>query len=137
MDAITLILNALTAGAAASVQSTTSEAVKDLYTGLKSLIQSKLAKKQHAELILAEHEKDPETWEAPLKKVLIEGNVAEEQDILEAARSLMVQINPQQATISKYSITFNGAVEGNAIGDHQQITMYFGRTPDEKEQSIE
>ena len=126
MDPITLILNALTAGAVASVQSTTSEAVKDLYNGLKTLIQRKLSGKQNAELVLSEYENDPGTWETPLKKALMQEHIDREQDILEAARSLILQFNPQQAISIKYSTQNYGTIEGFVQGDNQQITMNFG-----------
>jgi hypothetical protein len=132
MDPITLILNALSAGAVASVQSTASDAVKDLYNGLKTRIQHKLSGKQNAELVLSEYESDPETWETPLKKVLTQEQVYREQDILAAARSLILQINPRQDVSIKYSTTIYGNVEGYAQGDNQQITMNFGNKPDEQ-----
>lgn len=132
MDPITLILNALTAGAAASIQSTTSDAVKDLYNGLKTRIQHKLSGKQNAELVLSEYESDPETWETPLKKVLTQEQIDREQDILAAARSLILQINPQQDVSIKYSTTIYGNIEGYVQGDNQQITMNFGNKPDEQ-----
>src|SRR5438105_1895053 len=103
MDPITLILSALSAGAATSLQSTTSDVIKDLYNGLKTRIQHKLFGKQNAELVLSEYESDPQTWETPLKKILAQERIDQEQDILEAARSLILQINPQQDVSIKYS----------------------------------
>src|SRR5713226_1293052 len=75
MDPITLIQTALVAGAAAGGQAVASDAIKDTYAGLKALIQRKLAGKPSAELALTEHETDPETWEAPLKKALVQEQV--------------------------------------------------------------
>ena len=129
MDPIMLILSALTAGAVASIQSTTSEAVTDMYNGLKTLIQRKLSGKRGAELVLSEHENDPQTWEEPLKKILVQEHLDQEQDILDAARNLLLQIHPQQVQ-AKYVLQNYGTIEGYAQGDHQHNTMYFGNKPE-------
>ena len=92
MDPLTLILTALTAGAAAGGKAVVSEAVKDAYNGLKSLIQRKFAGKSSAEVALTEHETDPQTWAAPLKKALAQEHADQDQAILQAAEQLLAQI---------------------------------------------
>jgi len=49
-NTITLILTALTTGAAAGLKETTSQAVKDGYGKLKSLLHKKLQDRHHTEL---------------------------------------------------------------------------------------
>ena len=66
MDPITLIVTALVAGAALGAQDTVSAMVKDAYVGLKALARKRLGGGPGAELVLAKHEQDPETWQAPL-----------------------------------------------------------------------
>ena len=68
MGPITLILSALTAGVATATQTVAGDAIQDAYARLKSLLQQKFAGKQGTEVALEEHETDPTTWEAPLKK---------------------------------------------------------------------
>src|SRR5690348_12359751 len=92
MDPITLVLTALTAGAAAGSKSVASDA----YKGLILLIQRKFAGKPSAELALVEYENDPTVWEAPLKKVLEQSHVDEDEKIIEAAQKLIAQANPEQ-----------------------------------------
>lgn len=91
MDPITLILTALVAGTAKAA----GDAVPDAYKGLKALIQQKLAGKPVAEAMLDEHEKDPETYAAPLKKNLLEAGIDQDEEILKAAQALLEQLEPE------------------------------------------
>jgi len=132
MDPVTLILTALTVGAAASVKDTTSIAIKDTYDGLKALIKNKFAGKPKAEAALVDYEDDPETFENPLKKAFAEAHIEQEKEIIEAAQRLMAQVKPQQAAIGKYNVQITGNVQGYAQGDYQQVTMNFGNEPEVK-----
>jgi hypothetical protein len=131
MDPVTLIETALVAGAAASAKDTASTAVKDAYSGLKALIVSKFSGKPKAQETLNDHEEDPTTYEKPLKKVLIEAHVEQEQEILEAANKLMTLVQPQQAGMGKYNVQNTGPVQGQVIGEHSQVTQYFGEMPEQ------
>ena len=93
MDPITLILTALVAGTAKAA----GDAVPDAYKGLKALIQKKFAGKPVAEAMLDEHEKDPETYAAPLKKNLLEAGIDQDEEILKAAQALLEQLKPEAA----------------------------------------
>ncbi len=62
VDPVTLIQAALAAGAVAGVGESATAAVKDAYTGLRGLVARRLAGKPSAEVALAEHEQDPDTW---------------------------------------------------------------------------
>src|SRR5258708_7464125 len=95
MDPVTLILTALGAGATAGSQAVVGDAIKDAYTGLKTLIQRKFAGKSKAELALAEHETDPQIWEAPLKKALTQEHADKDSEILQAAQTLLDRIIAQ------------------------------------------
>jgi len=132
MDPITLIITALTAGIVAGTQDTAKDAVKEAYSGLKALLQRKFAGKPSAEVALTEHENDPETWEAPLKKALVQTQVDQDQDIITAAQKLMAQVNPQQAAIGKYNVQITGNVQGFAQGDYHHVNMNFGNQPEKK-----
>ncbi|MBD2095943.1 hypothetical protein H6F90_12370 [Trichocoleus sp. FACHB-591] len=91
MDPITIILAALVAGAGKAA----GDAAPDAYKGLKALIQKKFAGKPVAEAMLEEHEKDPETYAAPLKKNLVEAGADEDEEILKAAQELLNQVKEQ------------------------------------------
>lgn len=132
MDATTLILTALGTGAAAGGQALVTDAIKDSYAGLKALVQRKFAGKSKAELVLEEYESDPETWKGPLKKALVEEQVDQNRDVIEAAQKVLKLVQPQQAAIGKYNVQVAGNVYGYAQGDSQYVNMNFGNEPKEK-----
>ncbi len=131
MDPVTLILAALGAGAALGGKAIATDAIKDAYAGLKTLIQRRFADKPSSELALTEHENDPMTWEAPLKKALVDAQIGQDEDIIKAAQKVMTLIQPQQAAMGKYNVQITGNVQGYAQGDYQQVTMNFGNEPKE------
>jgi hypothetical protein len=92
MDPITIILTALVTGTAKAA----GDAVPDAYKGLKALIQKKFSGKPAAEMVLDEHEKDPETYAAPLKKNLLEAGADKDKEILKAAKDLLDQLKSQE-----------------------------------------
>lgn len=128
MEPITLILTALTAGAAASLKDTTSQAIKDTYNGFKMLILRKFGNELKAQTALIEYEDDPDTYEKPLKKALSTSHLDEDQEIIAAATQLMTLVQPQQAGMGKYNIQNTGDVQGQVIGDHANVTQHFGNT---------
>ena len=102
MDPISLILQALVAGAA----TTAGEVVQDAYKGLKTLIQRKFTEKGKpgAEYVLAKHEEKPENWKQPLKAELAEASADKDEEIIEKAQELLKLANPQDAAKGKYNI---------------------------------
>jgi hypothetical protein len=129
MDPMAAILTALTAGAAAALKDTATEAIKDGYNILKGLIERKLQDNPKAEVVLAEHEKDPETWEKPLEQTLTEAKVDQDEEIVKAAEQLLSLVQTQQ-TGSKYNVQVTGDVQGMVTGDHADVTMNFGGKPE-------
>jgi len=121
MDAISLVLTALKAGAEVVANVTAEEAVKKSYKFLKELVQQKLAGKPQAEMALDEHEKDPETWNKPVSKALTEAGVDQDQGIIQAAQNLMQLIEPKQASERKYNISAEQII-GSAMGDNPRVT---------------
>lgn len=129
MDPITLIITALVTGTANLLKDTV---VKDAYNGLKELIQKRLSGKQKAETTLADFEQDPDTYDKPLKKVLTEGHVDQDADVLTAAQKLLSLAHPEEAALGKFTIRISGG-QGIVIGDHATPTMYFGDHPTSEE----
>jgi hypothetical protein len=126
MDPVTMILTALAAGAAAAAKDTASQAVKDAYQGLKTLVQKRFADKVPAQIALAEYEIDPKTWEKPLEKSLAEDQVTTDEEILAQAQQVLKLVNPQQASQGKYNIQI-GEAKGTVIGDNANVTQNFGK----------
>jgi hypothetical protein len=136
---ITFILAALATGAAAGItagaQDTVSSAFKDAYTALKSLIARKFANKPEAQVALAQHEKDPETWKMPLQKALTEVQADQDQDIVEAAKKLMTLAQAEGRAggtsviaSGERSVALGGSMSGGSI-----MTGDSYKTPDEKD----
>lgn len=131
MEPTALIVSALVAGAATALKETASQAVKDAYTGLRALIQKHFAGKLEAEMALAQHEKKPEVWEAPLKDALAETGTDKDEAILQAAEKLLKLVQPQQVGTGKYSVQIDEA-QGVVIGDQAHVEMTFGEEPESK-----
>src|SRR3712207_774441 len=89
MDAVALIKTALAAGAGAGMNATATEAVKDAYAGLKALVLRRGKATLAGEVTVAEHEKDPETWSAPLAKILFSAGADRDEEVIAAAQRLL------------------------------------------------
>ncbi|HEX9868099.1 MAG TPA: hypothetical protein VGC99_05790 [Candidatus Tectomicrobia bacterium] len=132
MDPVTVIVTALASGAAAATKETAAEAIKDVYQGLRALIQRKFAGQPAAELALTKHADKPEVWQAPLKEALTDVAADRDEAIISAAQQLLALINPQEAAKGTYHLNIAGNAQGVVQGDHAQVTMTFGDRPEGK-----
>ena len=121
MIPINLIVEALKIGAQKAAESI----VPDAYNSLKHLIIRKFTGKPKAEMVLSEHEQDPKTYEAPLKKKLIEAGADKDEEIIQKARELLKQLEPEKSASGKYNIAFHGDVKGGQFGDRNTQTNTF------------
>jgi hypothetical protein len=124
MDPITLIVTALAAGAALGAQDTVSAMVKDAYAGLKVLVRKRLGGRPGAELVFAEHEQAPETWQALLMVELAETGADGDRDLIAAAQALLDLISEADGRTGKYAVDVRGA-QGVQIGDHNRQDNVF------------
>ena len=124
MDPITLILTALAAGAVLGLKDATSAAVKDAYTALKALVKRRLGGRPEAELVLAQHERAPGIWQAPLRAELAEAGADSDPDLTEAAQVLMRLIDPVGGRAGKYAVDVRGS-QGVQIGDRNRQDNIF------------
>ncbi len=108
MEPISLIIAALVAGATKAA----SNVAPDAYKGLKALIKRKFAGEPKAEMVLEEHETDPETYEAPLKKKLAEAGADKDEEIINKAESLLKQLKPEEAATIIQNYNVSGDVKG-------------------------
>jgi len=120
---LSLILTALTTGAASGLKDTASQAVKDGYRKLKALLQKKLADSSTGQVALAEYESKPEIWKAPLEYELKTALADQDEDIITAAQQMLTLIQPQQAMIGKFNIQTRGNVGTQIVGDQPTITI--------------
>jgi hypothetical protein len=128
VDPVTMVVTALAAGAVVGVGETASTAVADGYRGLKSLLARVFGANPRAEMVLAEHETDPDTWRAPLIKLLSDSGVDRDEQVIAAAQRLLGLADPQGSQAGKYVVDARGANIGN-IGDHAQQHNVFGVPP--------
>ena len=128
MDPVTLIVTALAAGAASALQDGVSAAVKDAYARLKALVTKQFADRPKAELVLAEHEAAPQTWEAPLAAELSAVGAEGDANLVAAAQALMNLVDEAGSRSGKYLITVHGS-QGVQVGDHNTQTNTFGPPP--------
>ncbi|MBG1266855.1 hypothetical protein [Nostoc sp. WHI] len=126
MEPISLIIAALGAGAIAATKDTAGTAVKDAYQGLKTLIKKKFESEPKAQMVLEEHETDPETYNAPLKKKLAEAGVDQDAEIIKLAQELLKQEKPEESAAGKYDTVFQAEVKGAQVGDGNKQENKFG-----------
>ena len=125
MEPITLIMAALVAGAAAGVQSTASEAVRDAYRALKGAILGRFGDRPEVAVTLEKAEQKPDVWGEPLKEVLQEVGADHEEEIVAAAEELIRLARPDVDEAGKYNLQITGNVHGVAVGDGQHVEMTF------------
>jgi hypothetical protein len=132
MESSALIIGALAAGAAAAAKETASEAVKDAYAGLKSLILKRFVETQkfEGEIALAKYEEKPRVWEAPLKDELKEAGADKLDEILDAARLLkkvLEEMPEGREVISTHHVSVQNSQVG-VIGDGATVgEIHFGK----------
>lgn len=116
MEPITLVVGALSAGAAVVGTSVMTEAAKDAYNKLKAGVVERF--KQNEPMVegaIVKLEQDPQAWEVPLERLLTTSGIAltEDDQLINFARALKSAL-PAQAVTG--AVTFNITQEGeNAI----------------------
>lgn len=125
MDPVSLVVAALAVGAASGVGETASAAVKDAYAGLKELVQARLrGAGPTAEVVVAEHERDPQTWHAPLARALWESGAGEDAALAAAAQQVLALADSSGDRSGKYVVDVRDS-QGTVIGDHTHVTQSF------------
>ena len=128
MDPVTLIVTALAAGAASALQDGASAAVKDAYVRLTALVRKRFADRPKGELVLAEHETAPQTWQAPLAAELSATGAESDAGLVAAAQALMSLVDKAGARAGKYTVDTRGAY-GVQVGDHNRQDNAFRVPP--------
>ncbi len=128
MDPITLIVTALSAGAASALQDGASAAVKDAYARLKAMVTKRFANRPKGELVLAEHQAAPQTWEKPLAAELSAAGAESDAGLVTAAQALMGLVDAAGSRSGKYLVAIHDS-QGVQVGDHNTQTNTFGPQP--------
>ena len=128
MDPVTLIVTALAAGAASALQDGASSAVKDVYARVMALVKKRFANLPKGELVLAEHQAAPQTWEAPLAAELSAAGAEGDAALVAAAQALMSLVDEAGSRSGKYTVTVLNS-QGVQVGDHNTQTNTLGPRP--------
>jgi hypothetical protein len=128
MDPITLIVTALSAGAAAGLSDLASAAVKDAYGSLKALVTGRLAGRRDGELVLARYEEAPQAWEGPLIGELSAVGAGVDAELVTAAQALMRLLDEAGSLAGKYAVQVHSA-QGVQIGDRNTQHNVFNIPP--------
>jgi tetratricopeptide (TPR) repeat protein len=120
MDAANVILMALANAVATGGQATLNDSAKEVFEHLKKRIIHAFSGRQSALSILDNFEHDPDTWEKPLKDVLIKAGLPQDDVTLKIAQRLIELTNPQASIRDHISVQHfgpgNGSVYGNNYG---------------------
>lgn len=128
-----MIVGALVAGSSAALKDTASQAVKDAYSGLRTLVihqwknkasrnDSKL--EQEAKILISNLEDDPETFQVPVEKKLSEFIPDPSADLIDKARVLYELLDKNGFDTGKYNVTVHDG-KGVQVGDNNtQINKF-------------
>lgn len=120
MEPITLILTALATGASAGALDVLKDDVKDkakaAYERLHDLVGQRFRGNPSAEIMLSEHQADPETYAVPLAKKLSEAGAGDDAELVATARALMELLDQAGARSGKYNVTVKDS-KGVQVGD--------------------
>ena len=128
MEPVTLIVNALGAGAALGVKDTMSSAVTDAYAALKAAVSKRFASRPGAEVVLSRHEQNTEIWQAPLAEELQKAGADQDPGLVSAAQALLGLIDEAGSRAGKYVIDARGS-QGMQFGDHNTQHIVFRSPP--------
>lgn len=122
MDPVSLIMTALTTGAAQGATETTSQAVKDACAALRKKLKERLAGRPTAEAVLAEYEADPGTWKDALTSELIAAGP--DTELVSAAEAILQLVDKAGWQTGKYDIDISDS-QGVQIGDNGEQHNFF------------
>ena len=108
MDPLSMVTSAVIMGAAAAVQDTAGQAVKDAYGALKTLIARKFARAGGA-LDQLEQKPDSQNRQGVLREELEDAGAAADAEVQAAARRLLALLEAPQATGSE---SYHASVKG-------------------------
>ncbi|WAL68887.1 hypothetical protein ORV05_14330 [Amycolatopsis cynarae] len=113
---MTIIVEALAAGAGSAAKDVGSSAVKDAYEALRSAVRRLFSGKRAAEDALSGHEIEPAQWRERLAEALREAAAGADPELLDAAREVLRRADPEGSAAGKYTVDAREG-KGVQIGD--------------------
>ncbi len=131
MEPVSLITGGLLAG----LKDVGTQAVKDAYAGLKSLIIKRFntQEKPEGELAVKKFEEKPEAWQGALEDSLKEIQIQNDSEIIEAAQKLAKLAAPKQFAQGKFAVqadTIQSVTQADKI---DTLNQTFGDIKKDKE----
>jgi hypothetical protein len=122
MDPVSLVMTALTTGAAKGVKDTTAQAVKDASAALRKKVLERLAGRPAGEAVLAGYEADPDTWKAPLASELAAAGT--DAELVSAAQAILQLADKGGWQAGKYNVNISDS-QGIQTGDNGMQHNFF------------
>jgi hypothetical protein len=103
----------------------TDQAVKDAYAGLRQLVIRRFGPKQPLlESSIDQHAQDPETWKAPVQKLLEQAGAEQDQEVRTAAIDFLKLAEAHQPGVTGGVVqTINAEQIGNVGTNYGTIDM--------------
>ncbi|MEU7788001.1 hypothetical protein [Amycolatopsis sp. NPDC049159] len=126
VEAVELVVTALTAGAAAGMKDTATAAVKDAYAGLQNGIRRLLARDDspgEASLLEA-YAANPDEHRDELVAALTSADTASDPEVLSAARALLAELGARDERPAKFTVRVTDS-QGVQVGDGNTMHVKF------------
>ncbi|MDQ7802659.1 hypothetical protein Q5425_02875 [Amycolatopsis sp. A133] len=117
VEAVELVVTALTAGAAAGMKDTATAAVRDGYVGLQTAVRRLLSRGDQADVSLLE---SPGEHRDELVTALTAAGAADDEDVLVAAQTLLAQVGQAE----KYDVRIRDC-QGVHVGEGNTMHLKF------------
>lgn len=126
LEAVELVVTALTAGAAAGIKDTASGAVKDAYAALLKVLRKRLGRdgRRDQASVVDEHAADPVGRREDLMAALVTAGVGEDEDVVAAAEELLAWVDPAGTQAGKYTVEVRDS-QGVQVGDGNTMNLRF------------
>ncbi len=132
MDPVTTaIITALSAGTISGITDTTKTAISDGYNKLKALLVKKHGKDSDVVQAIKMLETMPESAnrQGTVAEVIATTKTEQDDEILAAAKQILILAKYQQTSMVKFNINNHGPVQGQVMENNAPITMNFGELP--------
>jgi len=125
MDPISVILAALAPSAAAGASRVAKDIVPDAYKCLKQLILKKTINIQGSGNLLANHDSDPQAYEASLIQLLTKAGVDKDVEILNLANNINKELINKRSTVQNTICIHGGEMRGAIQNNAGIVTQIF------------
>lgn len=126
IEAVELIVSAMTAGAVAGVKDTASAAVKDTYASLQSGVRRLLRRNDASEDVsmLETYAGAPDEHRDDLIAALTAAGAGEDAELVAAAQAVLAAVDPPGLEAGKYNVRVQDS-QGVQIGDGNTMKLKF------------